>query len=82
MAPFFSILNTIDLDKPAFGAFFDHFLGQFPERNHGMPLDIAFVAELGLSSHVEGGSTGISSEEGRICSPAHCSDKELHQQHS
>lgn len=29
---------AIDPDKPSFGAFLDHFLGQFPESDHGMPI--------------------------------------------
>ncbi len=35
---------AIDPDKPAFGAFLDYFLGQFPEGDHGMP---SFCKQVG-----------------------------------
>jgi len=44
---------AIDPDEPAFGAFLDYFLGQLPESDHGVPLDVFFFAELVFSGHAE-----------------------------
>jgi|SRR5579872_173603 len=39
---------AINPDEPTFGAFQDDFLGQFPESDYGMPLDVFFSPNLFL----------------------------------
>jgi len=68
---------AVDLDEPAFRAFHDYFLGQFPESNDGVPLDIFLVAKLGVGGHAKGGGAVIGSEEGRVCAQVAGQDHQI-----
>jgi hypothetical protein len=41
---------AIDPDKPAFSAFLNYFLGQFPENDDGASFDIFFAKLIFLGS--------------------------------